>query len=47
MFGQELIRINAFIDLLIKTVRSAVSKNCAERGIFFCGVSHEILKTSR
>jgi len=45
MFGPELIRINEFIDLSMETVRSAVSKNCAERGISFCGVSHEILKT--
>jgi hypothetical protein len=38
IFGPELIRIN----LLIKTVRSAVSKNPV---FFFCGVSREILKT--
>jgi len=32
------------INSLIKTARSAVSKNRAERG-FFCGVSRENLKT--
>jgi len=37
MFGPELIRIN----LLIKTARSAVSKNPR---FFFGGISREILK---
>jgi len=41
MFGPELIRIN----LLIKTARSAVSKNRVERCFLFCGVSRDILKT--
>jgi len=31
----ELIRINSLNNESIKTVRSAVSKNCAERGLFF------------
>jgi len=34
MFGPELIWINALINQLIKTARSAVSKNYAERGFF-------------
>jgi len=45
MFGPELIGINELINQLIKTARSAVSKNRAERGFLFCGVSREILKT--
>jgi len=40
MFGPELIRINQ----LIKTVRGAVSKNRAERGLFVCSGSREILE---
>jgi len=31
MFGSELIRINE----LVETARSVVSKNCAERDVFF------------
>jgi len=34
MFGPELIRINTLINELIKTARSAVSKNRAELGLF-------------
>ena len=40
MFGPELIQINYWINELIKTAQSAVSKN----RFFFCGVSREILK---
>jgi len=41
IIGPELI----WIDWLIKTARSAVFQNCAERGFCFCGISREILKT--
>jgi len=37
--------MKSLINELINTARSAVSKNRAERGFFFCGVSREILKT--
>jgi len=45
MFGPELIQINSYIHLLIKTALSTVSKNRAKRSFFFCGASREILET--
>jgi len=39
------IKISLFINELIKTARGTVSKNRAERVVFFGGVSREILKT--
>jgi len=49
-FGPELIRINELINSLIKTARSAVSKNRAERSFFFFPASaakHDISSASQ
>jgi len=45
MFGPELIRINEFINLLIKTARSAVSKKLREARFFFLLRQPRNLKT--
>jgi len=44
IFGPELIRINWLINSLIKTARSAVSKNRAERGFLFAASAAKFWK---